>query len=143
MSQQVVVTEAKSPNIILRFLWFVFVGWWVGGIVAFLAFICEATIIGLPLALYLLDRLPGIMTLKARRRPLAVYEDDKGRLASKTVRPQQHNLLLRIVYFLFIGSWLSFVWIGVALLLTLTIIGTPVAFWMVDRVPFVGSLARV
>ena len=140
---QVVVKENRNPNIILRFFWFILIGWWVGYIVAGFAFIFEATIIGLPLALYLFDRLPAIMTLKARSRKLEVYEDSKGRLKSKELHPQQHNLLLRIIYFLLIGSWLSFVWITVALVLTVTIIGTPLAFWMVDRIPYVGSLAKV
>jgi uncharacterized membrane protein YccF (DUF307 family) len=143
MGQQVVINEAKSPNIILRFLWFIVIGWWVGYIVAAFAFICEATIIGLPLALYLFDRLPGIMTLKARRRQVEVYEDSKGRLKTKGQRTKQHNLLLRILYFLLIGSWFTAIWIGVAVVLTVTIIGTPVAFWMVDRIPYVGSLAKV
>ena len=140
---QVVVKENRNPNIILRFFWFILIGWWVGYIVAGFAFIFEATIIGLPLALYLFDRLPAMMTLRARSSKLEVYEDSKGRLKSKELHPQQHNLLLRIVYFLFIGSWLSFVWITVALVLTVTIVGTPLAFWMVDRIPYVGSLAKV
>ena len=140
---QVVVKENRNPNIILRFFWFILIGWWVGYIVAGFAFIFEATIIGLPLALYLFDRLPAIMTLRARSSKLEVYEDSKGRLKSKELHPQQHNLLLRIIYFLLIGSWLSFVWITVALVLTVTIIGTPLAFWMVDRIPYVGSLAKV
>ena len=140
---QVVVKENRNPNIILRFFWFILIGWWVGYIVAGFAFIFEATIIGLPLALYLFDRLPAIMTLRARSRKLEVYEDNKSRLKSKEVRPQQHNLLLRIIYFLLIGSWFTAIWIGIAVVLTVTIIGTPLAFWMVDRIPYVGSLAKV
>ena len=143
MSQQVVINEAKSPNIILRFLWFILIGWWVGYIVVTIAFVLEAIIIGIPFALLLFDRLPRIMTLKARSHKLEVYEDGKGRLKSKELRPKQHNLLLRIVYFLLIGWWLSALWISAAFALTATIIGTPVAFWMVDRIPYVGSLAKV
>ena len=143
MGQQITLNEAKSPNIILRFIWFILIGWWFGFLVATLAFIFEATIIGLPLALYLFDRLPSIMTLKARRREVEVYEDSKGRLKSKGQRVKQHNLLLRIVYFIFIGSWFTAVWIIGALVLTISIIGMPVAFLMVDRIPYVGSLAKV
>ncbi len=143
MSNDVIINEGKSPNIILRFLWFIVIGWWVGYIVVGAAFILEAIIIGIPLAIYLFDRLPAIMTLKAPRRKLEVYEDIKGRLETRELRPQQYNLLLRILYFVLIGWWLSALWITGALALTATIIGTPVAFWMVDRVPFVASLARV
>lgn len=143
MSNDVIINEGKSPNIILRFLWFILIGWWVGYIVVGAAFILEAIIIGIPLAIYLFDRLPAIMTLKAPRRKLDVYTDSKGRLETRELRPQQYNLLLRILYFVLIGWWLSALWITGALALTATIIGTPVAFWMVDRVPFVASLARV
>lgn len=95
------------------------------------------------MALHLFDRLPAIMTLKARSVKLEVYEDKKGWLKSKELRPQQHNLLLRIIYFLLIGSWFTAIWIAVAVVLTVIIIGTPVAFWMVDRIPYVGSLAKI
>ena len=140
---QVVVKENRNPNIIVRFLWFLIIGSWVGYIVFLLASFFEATIIGIPLALYVFDRLPSVMTLKARSHKLEVYEDNKGRLKSKEIRPKQHNLLLRILYFLLIGWWFTGIWIVVALILTPTIVGTPVAFWMVDRIPYVGSLAKV
>ena len=143
MSQKVDINEGNSPNIVLRFLWFLLIGWWVGYLVVTVAFFCEATIIGIPLALYLFDRLPAIMTLKARRRTLEVYEDSQGRLKRRTLGPKQHNLLLRIVYFLLIGWWLSGLWITASFAVAATIIGTPVAFWMVDRIPFIGSLAKV
>jgi uncharacterized membrane protein YccF (DUF307 family) len=143
MSQQVVIQEAKSPNIILRFLWFILIGWWVGYAVVTVAFFLEAIIVGIPLALWLFDLLPSIMTLKARTRRVEVYEDDKGRIQHRVRGPQQHNLLLRIIYFLLIGWWLSGLWITAAFACAATIIGTPVAFWMVDRVPFIGSLAKV
>jgi uncharacterized membrane protein YccF (DUF307 family) len=128
MATDMSINEGKSPNIILRFLWFILVGWWVGYFVVTVAFFLEAIIIGIPLAIFLFDRLPAIMTLKAPRPRLAA---------------RQHNLLLRILYFLLIGWWLSFLWITGAFALAVTIIGTPLAFWMVDRVPFVASLARV
>lgn len=143
MAQQVIVNEGKSPNIILRFLWFIFIGTWVGWFVISVAFICEATIIGIPVALYLFDRTPAIMTLKARRSRLAISRNAQGRLESRELRPKQHNIGLRIVYFIFIGWWFTGLWIAAAAALAATILGVPVAFWMVDQVPFVSSLARI
>jgi len=143
MSQNVVINEGKSPNIILRFLWFILIGWWVGYLVITVAFFLEAIIIGIPLALFLFDRIPAIMTLKARRRTLEVYEDAQGRLQRRERGPKQYNILLRILYFLLIGWWLSALWITASFAVAATIIGAPVAFWMVDRVPFIGSLAKV
>ncbi len=143
MSQRVVITEGKSPNIILRFLWFILIGWWVGYAVVTVAFFLEAIIIGIPLAIFLFDWLPTVMTLKARKRTIEVYEDAQGRIQRRVHGQPQHNLLLRILYFLFIGWWLCGLWVSAAFALAATIICTPIAFWMVDRVPFISSLARV
>src|SRR5262249_15026461 len=101
------IHEENSPNIVLRFLWFILVGWWLGFVVTSVAFFFEATIIGIPLALYLFHRTPAIMTLKARSSKVAVYRDAQGQLLGQEVRPEQYNLGLRILYFLFIGWWLT------------------------------------
>jgi uncharacterized membrane protein YccF (DUF307 family) len=143
MAQEVMINEEKSPNIILRFLWFILIGWWLGYIVTSIAFFFEATIIGIPLALYLFHRTPAIMTLKARSSKVAVYRNAQGQLEGQEFRPEQYSLGLRIIYFLFIGWWFTGVWIGIAFALAASIIGVPVAFWMVDQVPLVSSLARV
>ncbi len=143
MSNDVVINEGKSPNIILRFLWFIFIGSWLGVIVITIASILQVTIIGIPLALFLYDRIPAIMTLKARRRKLEVFEDAKGHLHHHESGPKQHNILLRIVYFIFIGSWFTLVWVIAAFAIAVTIIGVPVSFWMVDRVPYVSSLTKM
>ncbi len=143
MAQEVIINEGRSPNILLRFLWFIFIGTWVGWFVITVAFICEATIIGIPVALYLFDRTPTIMTLKARHSRIAVSRNAQGRLESRELRPKQQNILLRILYFLLIGWWFTGIWIAIAAALAATILGIPIAFWMVDQVPFVSSLARI
>ena len=143
MPQNVSINEGKSPNIILRFLWFLLIGWWVGLIVITFASLLQVTIIGIPLALFLYDRIPAIMTLKARHRKLEVFEDARGRLHHRVSGPQQHNILLRIVYFVLIGWWFTGVWIVAAIVVSISIIGIPLAFWMVDRIPYVSSLAKM
>jgi uncharacterized membrane protein YccF (DUF307 family) len=143
MSQKVDINEGKSPNIILRFLWFIFIGSWVGLIVITIASLLQASIIGIPLAIFLYDRIPSIMTLKARHRTLEIYEDAKGHLKRRTFGAKQHNILLRIIYFLLIGWWFTGVWIGAAMVVSISIIGIPLAFWMVDRIPYVSSLAKI
>ena len=54
----------------------------------------------------------------------------------------QHNILLRAIYFVLIGWWLSAVWMELAYVICLTIIGLPVGFWMFDKVPALVSLRR-
>ncbi len=59
-----IVVQPSGPNIIIRVLWFLFIGLWLGAIVSSIAWLCNVTIIGLPLGLWLIDRLPTIITLR-------------------------------------------------------------------------------
>ena len=51
----------QGPGCLIRILYFIFVGLWLGGIVTVLAWVLNITIIGLPLGLYLLNRLPQVV----------------------------------------------------------------------------------
>lgn len=55
---------------------------------------------------------------------------------------QQYSLLVRLLYFIFIGWWLGFCWIGIALALCATIIGLPVGVVMFNFLPAVMTLQR-
>ena len=46
-----------------RTLWFVFVGWWLGAIYLFIAWVLCVFIITLPIGLYLFNRVGAVMTL--------------------------------------------------------------------------------
>ena len=52
------------------------------------------------------------------------------------------NLLVRAIYFVLIGWWLSGIWIIAAWALHASIIGMVLGFWMFNRVPAVITLAR-
>ena len=128
--------DVESPNLILRVIWFVLVGWWLAGILSVAAWALNATIIGLPLGLWLINRLPLAATL----RPVSArYRIDDG-----TLRPAvtQYPFVLRAIYFLLIGWWLSGFWMVVAYALLLTIVGMPAAFWMYGRIGAVTTLHR-
>jgi uncharacterized membrane protein YccF (DUF307 family) len=55
---------------------------------------------------------------------------------------RQRNILLRILYFVLIGWWLSAIVMELAWFLCLTILGMPLGFWLFDKVPAVLSLHR-
>lgn len=102
----------------------------------------NVTIIGLPLGLWVLNRIPMVMTLRPMRRTLTV---DRGGDGSEVVRVSdqpQAAFLVRAVWFLLIGWWLSGLWAGAAYVAAVTIIGLPIAFWMFDRLPAVTTLFR-
>jgi uncharacterized membrane protein YccF (DUF307 family) len=114
-----------------RALWFVFIGWWVTPVLVNAAWLLGLTVVLLPISVKLINLVPTALTLKT---PKSTSDPDSAR--------GQHNLLVRILYFVFVGWWLSFLWANVANILAVTIIGLPVAIWMLNRLPFVLSLYR-
>ncbi len=139
-----VLPEERGPGCLIRLLYFVFIGLWVGGVVTLIAWVLNITIIGLPLGLWLLNRLPVIMTLRPVRRETQVVVVN-GRVLLRRRDLPQYPFLVRAAYFLLIGWWFSLLWMGMAWLLTgLSLgLGLPLAFWMFDQVPFVTTLARL
>ncbi len=73
----------RAPNLLLRVAWFVLVGWWLGGILSGVAWFLNATVIGLPAGLWLINRLPTFITLRPQERRWVV---DGGVLSSAVVQ---------------------------------------------------------
>ena len=118
----------------MRALWFIFIGAWLGLLVTLIAWFFAATIVGLPVAFWLFDQLPGIYTLRPKRfvsRPGGMMEE----------RPQ-FPLWLRAIYFPF-GLVISLVWATLAWALAWTVVLMPVSFWMHGRIAFVTTLKRM
>jgi uncharacterized membrane protein YccF (DUF307 family) len=137
-SQNVVVARTSGPGLLIRALYFILFGLWFSGVWAAVAWVLCVTIIGLPLGLFMLNRLPQVVTLKPSRSDLVLT--GSGRVVS--VDAVQAPFLLRAIYFVLIGWWLSALWIALAWALCASIIGMVIGFWMFDRVPAVITLAR-
>lgn len=120
----------KDYSLPVQALWFLLIGWWATPVVVNLAVFFFGTIVGIPVGIVLINNVPTILMLKSRRDIDA--EGDT----------EQRSLPVRAVYFLFIGWWLGLLWGNVASLLAITIIGLPVAIWMLNRLPYVVSLYR-
>jgi hypothetical protein len=59
--------QNSSPNLLVRALWFLFIGLWLGPLWIALAWLLLITVIGLPLGLLMINRIPQVMTLKPAR----------------------------------------------------------------------------
>lgn len=118
-------------SLFVRAVWFVFVGWWLTPVVVNVAWALNATVVLLPLGIKLINLVPTALSL-AEPRSLDAPESGRG----------QRNILLRALYFVTIGWWLSLAWANVAAFLAVTVVGLPLAFWMFNRLPFVTSLYR-
>ncbi len=127
-----------SPGCLIQILWFAFIGWWLGQIWIVAAYIVMLTIIGIPVAIPMFNRLPQIIALRAPSQELSVSGTGSVTLGRRAQRP----FVLRAIYFVLIGWWLTAIWVEVAYLLTASIIGLPFAFLMFDLTPTVMSLQR-
>lgn len=130
-----VVKTGGAPNILLRLLWFIFIGSWLGQIVLVLAWALNVTVIGMALGVPLLNALPGVLTLHNPRR-VSVYVGGQA-----VVEQKPPPFLVRAVYFIFIGSWFSLLWMETAWVLCVIVVGLPLGFWMFGRAAKVTTLA--
>jgi uncharacterized membrane protein YccF (DUF307 family) len=137
-----VVVHKSGPNLPVRFIWWLLIGWWASGIVIALAWLALVTIIGIPLGIWLINHLPSVLTLRPRARHWEIGQDAEGRVVLTERGRPQTCWLLRGAWFLLVGWWASALWMAGAWLISLTIIGLPIALLMFNRTPFVASLYR-
>jgi uncharacterized membrane protein YccF (DUF307 family) len=123
----------RQPGCLIQLLYFCFIGCWLGGLAVGLAYLLFALVITIPLGVKIINRIPYLMAL--RQPPLAVTPWGE-------VKVQQHNILLRAVWFVFVGFSLTAIWMSLAYLLCITIIGMPAGFWMFDRAPALLTLRK-
>lgn len=147
MTTVVVAEQGRNPGCLIQLLWFVFVGWWAGQIWIALSWLLMLTVLGIPLAIMMLNALPKVIALRSKSHQMTVtVADPEGRaggvvVISRAAQPQI-NIFVRIVYFILVGWWLSALWMELAYFLCAILIGMPIGFWMFDRVPALVSLRR-
>ncbi len=136
------VETKKNPGCLIQLLWFAFIGWWLGQAWMIIAWIMMVTIIGIPIGVMMLNKLPWIIALRTEPVQVKISKRADGRLVEQEVYPRQINFILRAFYFILVGWWLSAVWMEAAYALCMSVIGLPLGFWMFDQVPAVVSLKR-
>ena len=132
------IVVKKNPGCLVQLVWFALVGWWLGQAWVAVAWFLAATVIGLPLAVMMLNRVPEVIALRGETELLVRNVGGRTVVTEAT----QVNILLRALYFMLVGWWASALWIETAYALCCTIIGLPLGFWMFDRVPAIVSLKR-
>ncbi len=141
-SNSVVIETKKNPGCLLQILWFAFIGIWLGQVWMAVAWFLMVTIIGIPVGVAMLNMLPKVFALREPAQRVMIRSVGDGRVIQSEIEPPQVNILLRALYFIFIGWWLSALWMEAAYAICLTVIGLPIGFWMFDRVPAILSLRR-
>ena len=141
MSRTRTIVQEPSIPLMQRILYFFLLGWWATGLWINVAWLLNATIIGLPLGLWMLNRVPQVLTLRSTKQVVvATARGDAVYLRSMGL--PQRSWLFRLLYFVLIGWWLSLIWAILAWVVSATIIGLPLGIWMFDRLPALTTLAR-
>ena len=132
-SQQPVYAVKQGPGCLLQILWFVFIGWWLGSFAVGLAYLLFLPIITIPLGIVIINNIPKIMALREPAKLVSPYGP---------VDVPQHNIIVRALWFIFVGWWLAGVILAIGYALCMTIIGLPIGFVMFDAVPALLTLRR-
>lgn len=136
-----VVNKSNDPSFAVRAFYFLVVGWWLSGLAIVAAYVAFLTVVGIPVGIMILNRLPQITTLKPRGNSIGVSHAN-GQTVVTVSGTEQYPFWLRAVYFIVCGLWVTSAWLVVAWVFGLTIIGLPVALWMYDRTPAVLTLQK-
>jgi uncharacterized membrane protein YccF (DUF307 family) len=136
------VSQDRGVPFLIRVLWFFLIGWHVTLWWVLAAWIFNITIIGLPLGLWMLNRVPLVLTLRTQRGYTVTQVNADGSARSRYQSAPQISWLLRFLYFVLIGWWFSLIWSLLGWLLCVTIIGLPLGVLMLNRLPNVTTLMR-
>lgn len=121
-----------QQSLLVRAVYFVLVGWWLTGLWISVAWFLNLTIVGLPVGIKMVNKVPKVLTLK---EPAS---HDGNPLAGGG----QRSIVVRGAYFVLVGWWASLLWMVAAYVVSLTVIGLPIAIKMYNLLPAVTSLYR-
>jgi uncharacterized membrane protein YccF (DUF307 family) len=101
------IERKRGPGLLVRALWWLFIGWWLSGIVVGVAWIALVTIIGIPLGVWLINRLPTVLTLRPRSTTWHLGQDADGVTVMSEAGRRQVAWPIRGIWFLLVGWWAS------------------------------------
>ena len=141
MTDSIKLQTKSGPGLLVRTVWFVLVGWWLTGIMSAIAWFAMITIIGLPLGIYMINRIPTFITLRPRTYEMTATMVDGQLVVAHSKMPQQ-PWYIRLVWFLLVGWWASALVMFVGWVLVVLVVALPIGLMLYNRVPFVASLYR-
>ncbi|MHA1211488.1 MAG: hypothetical protein ACTSSH_03410 [Candidatus Heimdallarchaeota archaeon] len=113
-------------NIIIRFIWAVFIGSWLTPIWYFFGFLFTALIITAPVGMWFFNKIGYVFSL---------YEDPEKKKITfvKSIKS--------ILWFYLVGWWLGFIVIALAEVCISLIFTFPLGWWLINRLDKVVILA--
>ncbi len=135
------VSTNNGPSLFVRAIYFIFIGWYLGGIWILLSYLMIIPIITIPVFAKMINMLPQVMTLRPRNTSYRMSQQGSLMVIEES-KEEQLNFFIRAGYFLLIGFWLVALWLALAYVLALTVIGLPLAFMMFNRAGAVATLYK-
>jgi uncharacterized membrane protein YccF (DUF307 family) len=151
--------QHKGPSFLVRVIYYIFIGWWLGYFWLNLGFLLCFFIVTLPLGLIMLNRLPQVMTLRPAGTSTNVNVSSTQvattgapgqpsqmmsvqNISVSVGGTKQMNFFIRAIYYIFVGWWAGYIWANLAYLLCFLIVTLPVGLIMFNRLPMVLTLRR-
>lgn len=139
----VIVRQSSAPNMLVRIIWFLFIGWWATGVVSGIAYALALTIIGMPLAIWMLNRIGTVATLRpATGQEWTTVQSPDGSVTATLADRQQRPWWVRTLWYLLVGWWATGIWLGIAWALTIIVVGLPLAWAMYGWTGTILTLRR-
>lgn len=133
--------QQHQHGLFTRALYFIFIGWWAGWFWLNIGYFFVLTIIGLPIGLVMLNRLPTVLTLKPASQSVNITIT--GNTTNINIAGvQQVNFLIRALYFIFIGCWAGLLWSWVAYTMFVLVVTIPVGVMMLNMLPAIITLRK-
>jgi uncharacterized membrane protein YccF (DUF307 family) len=139
-SNTTVVVNGQQTGCLTQIIYFIFIGWWWGAIWISVAWGAMVTVIGLPLAIWMINRAGQAIALRGTRQQTTI--SNVGGVMTVTHGQAQHNFIVRAIWFLLIGWWFSAIWMATAYAFAVSVFLMPIGFWMFDRTPGILTLQR-
>src|SRR5450759_357510 len=139
---QMVVAPRQGPGFLARAVWFVLIGWWLTAIVIVIAYALALSILGLPFAFSLFNRIPAVLTLRGRTKTYQVETTAEGTRYLTAANVEQRPMWLRAIWFILVGWWSGALWMAIAYVLCVLILTLPFGLAMFNRVGAVMTLLR-
>ncbi|TMF52303.1 MAG: YccF domain-containing protein [Chloroflexi bacterium] len=125
----------------MRALYFIFIGWWAGLFWLNMGYFFVLTVIGLPVGLMMLNRLPTVLTLKPASQQVNI--NITGGVTNINIGgAQQVSFLIRAVYFVFIGWWAGLLLAWAAYALFVLVVTIPLGVMLLNLLPTVITLRK-
>ena len=139
---QMIVAPRQGPGFLARAVWFVLIGWWLTAIMIVVAYALALSILGLPFAFSLFNRIPAVLTLRGRTKTYQVETTAEGTRYLTAANVEQRPMWLRAIWFILVGWWFGALWMAVAYVLCVLILTLPFGLAMFNRVGAVMTLLR-